>query len=426
MSHAGASAINMTEVLAAEPIRASGSVRRLAWFFIAIGLVTFGVGFFAYPRSLLWGSYYINFIFFTGLSVGAVMLSVIFQIVRALWSGPVRRISEANVAFLPYAFVFFLLSYFGRHELFPWARGEFPGRGFWMEPNLVYLRFTILLGILFLGLRCFVRLSLREDVGTLQEKSPNAARWKGGAFKCLTAKWLGSDREVAGIQHKLSVRAPVMMMLYIVIYSLFVFEMLMAMDPIWYANMFGGFNFVGNLYMGWAVVAITTITCARNNPQFAKIVTTQQLWDLGKLTFAFTILWGYLFFAHFLPQWYGNMPEETQWMILRTREYPWRSVAWTVFALSFVIPFILLLSRDLKKSPIHFRLVAAIILVGVWLEKYLLVMPQLSPTTVPFGALDLGLFLGFFGCYLIAITGFLAKYPFVALAHPLTSGRNNW
>jgi hypothetical protein len=127
-----------------------------------------------------------------------------------------------------------------------------------------------------------------------------------------------------------------------------------------------------------------------------------------------------------LPQWYGNLPEETQWMILRTREYPWKAWGWVTFAMCFIMPFILLLSRDLKRTPAAFATVGLLIFLGIWAEKYIAIMPNISPGSIPFGALEFGLFLGFLGMYVLSVLNFLSKLPFIPVSHPQTQGKIDW
>lgn len=423
MSH-DTGAINIDHLIEAEPIRPELRLSKVFFIFIVIGVLAFVIGIVRDPKHL-WGAYFVNVVFWMGLSAGAVIVTAIFQIVRATWAAPVRRIAEANVFFLPWAYVLLLCTYFGKSYLFPWATGPMPGREWWMQPNFVYGRMALLLGLLFFLMWRYVRMSLRGDLGFLKEKAKNE-RWKGYIYDSITKNWSGSAAEVTALQRKLSWNAPVLIMAYALIYSLFSFEMIMGMDKIWYANMFGGFVFIGNIYLAWATIAIMVIYHARLNKDYGKTVTSQQLWDLGKLTFGFCMLWGYLFFAQFLPQWYTNMPEETQWMILRTREGPWNSVGWITFSLCFVIPFILLLSEDLKRTPVVYGITALLIFFGIWLEKFLVIMPQLYPTSIPFGLLEIGLFLGFLGAYALCIQQFLARYPFIPVSHPLTRGETEW
>jgi hypothetical protein len=370
-----------------------------------------------------------------GLAVGGVMVTAILQIVRAKWSPALRRLAEANVSFLPYAYLLLLFSYFGSYYLFPWGRAPMPGREWWMQPEFVYARFTVLFAGLYWLMCRYVGWSLRSDIGYLREhKYGGEQAWKGVNYLRLTRNWKGAAVEVPDLQRKMSTTAPLIVALYAIIYSLFAFEMIMGIDTIWYSNLYGGFTFIGNIFIGWASLALLTIFYDLYSKPYSKVTSTGQLWDLAKLNFGFTMLWGYLFFSQFLPQWYGNLPEETQWLILRTREMPWKAFAYVVFSMCFVIPFITLMSRDLKRTPFGYAVVAIIILLGVWGEKYVTIMPSFSPDTIPLlhssfvgpGVVEVALFLGFMAAYLLCITGFMSRYPYIPVSHPQTRGSVDW
>ncbi len=424
--HSSSPSVSLDELLKTEPIKPRASMKTLMWLFVTLGAISFSAGMVVLPKEIFWGSFLVNVFFFTGLAAGSCVIPAIFQIVRATWSPPVRRIAEANVAYLPIALITILVTYAGREYLYPWGRAPMPGREWWMQPCFVYGRFAVLLALLFFLMWRFVRLSLRGDIGLLRDRARSQERWQYIGYDGLVKGWKGAEREVPELQRKLSWNAPLLVAVYAVVYSLFSFEMLMSMDSLWYSNMFGGWIFVGNIYMGWAVLALTAIRLNGTNAQYAKVLTSQQLWDVGKLNFGFCMLWGYMFFAQFLPQWYGNLPEETAWLMLRTREMPWMSMGWFVFGCCFVLPFVMLLSRDLKKTPLAYSVVACIICVGMWFQFYLLVLPQMSPKSIPLNIFDLGLFLGFLGMYGLSVQGFRAKYPFVGLSHPLTYGDSRW
>ncbi|RIL09681.1 MAG: hypothetical protein DCC75_05980 [Proteobacteria bacterium] len=418
--------LDINHLMEAQPLKFRANLRMWMWMCVMVGVMCFGGGLVYYPAKLFWGSFYVNLWFWTGLACGGVMATAIFQIVRAKWSPPIRRIAEANVAFLPYAFIGFLATYAGRGHLFPWANQDMPGKTWWMQPDFVYARFTLLLAFLFFLMWRFVRMSLRSDVGVIRERAKSNERYLHPSYDGLVKGWQGEKQEVIAIQRRLSWNAPALVIAYALIYSLFVFEMLMGMDPIWYSNLFAAFILIGNIYLAWSVIAFTSMRIANNDAEFSKVLTSQQLWDLGKLNFGFCMLWGYMFFSQFLTQWYGNLPEETAWMIVRTREMPWMGLGWVVFSLCFVVPFILLLSRDLKRTPRAYSAVAMIVFLGIWLEKYVIIMPNICESMIALGFLDLGLFLGFLGAYVLSIQGFLSRYPFVPFSHPLARGSVEW
>jgi Ni/Fe-hydrogenase subunit HybB-like protein len=426
MSHGSTVLIDVNQVIDHPPLKAGAGSTLFIWSAITIGVIAIFYGLVALDVKHFWSSYFVCMTFFMGLSCGGVALTAIFQIVRAKWPSPISRIAEANAAYLPFAYILWIVTYFGKEALYPWANKPLPGREFWMQENFAFFRFAILLAFLFFMMRRFVLMNLRGDIGLLQERAKNKEQWSDLGHESLTAGWQGSKIEVPALQQKRSWNAPLLILLYAVIYSLYAFELFMSMDAIWFSNMFGAWQFIGNIFLAWAVLGMTTYHMMNNNPEYSKLVHQDQFWDMGKLTFAFCMLWGYMFWSQFLPQWYGNLPEETQWLYLRTREFPWKGFAWVVFTLCFIMPFILLVGKDIKRVPRYFVKVAAIIFVGIFLEKYILVIPQFSPNHIPFGLFDIGLFLGFLGVYLWSVKNFLSRYPSVPVAHPATAGKTDW
>jgi hypothetical protein len=257
------------------------------------------------------------------------------------------------------------------------------------------------------------------------DHAENGELWRGTVYNSITERWRGVAIEVPEIQNRLSQRAPALVLVYALVYSLFAFEMVMAMDAKWLSNLFGGFVFIGNIYGAWAVLILLTLFYSKRGA-LSEWVSTNELWDLGKLTFGFCMVWGYFFFSQFLPQWYGNLPEETQYMILRVREFPWKGFAWVTLSACFIVPFILLLSRDLKKTPRCLGTVAVLILIGLAMERYIVIMPQFSPHHIPFGMTDAGIFLGFLGGYILCLQWFISVVPPVTTSSPLAQGSSDW
>ena len=426
MSHVHMIPVNIEHVVNAGPIAAKSSTYTKLWLMVFLGISVFAYGLMSGDASHTWGAFYVNAVYFQGLALGGVMTTVIMQIVRATWGAPVRRLAEANVAYLPVAFCMFLVSYFGKDYIFYWGKHPMPGREWWMTPNFVYARFAVLFFVLYFVMARFVGMSLRGDVGLAQDRAANKGLWNLPIHRFLLRGWKGAEREVLPLQRKMSVNAPVVAFFYVVVVSLFAFEMIMGQNPVWFSNLFGAFIFVSQIYIAWAGLALMTSFFSKQDKNFGKLISPQQFWDLGKLNFGFCMLWGYMFWSQFLTQWYGNLPEETQWLILRTREFPWKGLAWIVFPMCFIIPFISLLSRDVKKNPVTYGIVCIVLMTGVWLDRYLIIMPELSPTSIPFGFTEVGIFVGFLGAYLLCIRSFLSKFPFVPVSHPLTHGSAEW
>ena len=426
MSHVHTVPVNIDKIVDAGPIPIKAKTYLNLWALVFVGIFTFCFGLLFGDVGTTWGAFYVNAVYFQGLALGGVMTTVIMQIVRAQWGAPIRRIAEANVAYLPVAFCAFLTTYFGREYIFYWGHNPMPGREFWMQPWFVYVRFSGLFFVLYLLMARFIGLSLRGDIGLARERAKDKSSWDLPIHRYLLRGWKGAEREILPLQRKMSYSAPVIVFVYAVTVSLFSFELIMGQNPTWYSNLFGAFIFVSQIYIGWAGLALMSMYFSRKKQALGELVTDQQFWDLGKLNFGFCMLWGYMFWSQFLTQWYGNLPEETQWLILRTREFPWKGLAWIAFPMAFIIPFISLLSRDLKKNRVTYAVVCVVLMTGVWLDRYLIIMPELSPNSIPLGLKEIGIFLGFLGAYLLCIRNFLSKHPCVTVSHPLTHGSKEW
>ena len=179
------------------------------------------------------------------------------------------------------------------------------------------------------------------------------------------------------------------------------------------SNLYGAFYFMGSFLAALAGLAVLTLA-VRRAMGIASLVSETQLHDLGKLVFGFTVFWGYLLWAQFLVIWYGNIPEETYFIFYRLWG-PWRPVGAAVFILVFVAPFIGLLGVKPKKYPPTFVLFSLVSLVGIWLERYLEVVPSINGGAGPaLGAPELAATALFGGLFLLSIGWFGARYPMVS------------
>ena len=134
--------------------------------------------------------------------------------------------------------------------------------------------------------------------------------------------------------------------------------------------------------------------------------------DLGKLIFGFCVLWTYLFWCQYLPIWYGNLPEETGFLAVRLFDEPWAAVSFSVLLLNFLLPFPILLLQWVKRAPTALAGISALILVGMWLERYVLVVPSVwQEDWLPLGWVELGMLLGFFALFTLAFRAWMRIFP---------------
>jgi len=299
-----------------------------------------------------------------------------------------QRLAESFAAFFPLSLVLFLILYLGKVHLFPWLHGEVHGLERWLDVPFLFARnFAGLLVLYGLGLAyTFYARRLREASGG----APEAERWRG----------------------RMTVLSVLYLLIYALVLTLLAFDLVMSMEPPWYSTLFGAYAFAKAFYLGLLALMILAGIYHLAWKEDSGL-TAAHFHDVGKLLFAFCLVWADFFYVQLLVIWYGNMSEETRYVIQRTMLLPWKPLAWTVFIMSFVVPFLVLLNRRVKERPAFMVFLCLFVLVGLWLEHLLLVGPALNPrsTALPLGLPDLLITLGFLGLMAFAVTLFLRRFP---------------
>ena len=341
----------------------------------------------------VWHAYHFNFLFFTATAQALVIFAASQKLAKAHWAGVIIRFAEAAVGFLVLALVLYLGLIIGREYLFKNLPVDRPGVGFWFGSTFLFVRNWLLLALMaWLSWR-FVRRDMAPDVAELTTGVP--------ATDDVMSKGLVSKD------------AAILIVTWAFAYSILGFDFIMSLAPRWISNLFGAFFFMGSFLTALMSLSVL-LHWMRGAMKLENLITPKQRHDLGKLAFGFTVFWGYLMWAQFLVIWYGNLPEETYFIFYRLWG-PWRAVGTAVFLMVFVIPFIGLLGVKPKKTPSTFVLFALISVAGVWLERYLEVVPSLTPGQGPsLGLPEFGALAFFAGLFLLAYGWFAGKYPMIS------------
>ena len=408
---------------------------------VFFGMFVLGLAGFLFALSTdadrAWQSYVSNWLFFTNVAMGAMLLSVVTWITKAKWNWSVRRVSLAFVAFLPISFLMFLpmlglgvdgvWQRLGLSEaFFPWiAEMALDPIDPILEKKSAYLNMTFLLArnvigvlILFGVSLYFAYLALRPDMGlTGGHADADSGRdaWRGR----LSRGWLGQEVEEVVSYRRMTRLGPPFVIVYAVVMSILSYDWVMSLEPHWYSTMMGPWFFMGAFWSGIAATAVAVTFLKGGGDVLDKALGRQQLHDLGKLTFAFCVFWTYLFFAQYLVIWYGKLPWEQAWIIHRAEE-PWGKWSALLIVMCFVIPFAGLLGRKAKMSPMILRSIAIVLLAGLWLEKHLMVAPSIrSPETATLGAPELFVALMFLGIFVLVVRWFLSTFPLIQVWQPM-------
>jgi hypothetical protein len=406
-----------------------------------LGVATFLYGLSADPQTA-WLSFHTNFIYFGTLAQGGLILAAIFCTVGARWPGPYRRIAEGLAAWVPITAVLSCVGYLGRHYIFEWSReGAAHGKEVWLNDARVYGTDISILILLAIWTIVFLKTSTRPTLGG---GSPGSTGFAKTMSERWTAGWKGDREERDASDARLGRMAPPLILFFALGFSLVVFDQVMSMEQLWFSNLFGAYVLWGGLASALSLTAVIGIL-HRNSPGFEGQINEKRMHDIGKLIFAFSIFWLYLFFAQYLVIYYGNLPEETGFLRDRlgpqfvidkgyteaawalswsdwdfrwerlTEGYGW--VAMTVWLFNWIIPFWVLLGQRPKKTVWIAGPVATAVVIGFWLERNLLIWPSVvkGDQLAWLGPIQMGVLAGFVGAFALVFLIYSRVFPSLAV-----------
>lgn len=378
------------------PPQELGTLRSRAWLVGGLGAAASLAGFFL-DRDQFFRSYLVAWLFCLGIALGCYAIALIHQMSGGAWGLMIRRPLGAATRTLPYLLLGFAPIVFGLEELYSWARPEAAAdpliahKAWYLNP----LGFTVR-GIAYFAIWIFFawilnRLSLRQDEGS-------------------------NDKLFRRMQ---AVAAPALV-LYVVTASGGAVDWLMSLDPHWYSSLFGIMFVIGHGVAGFAFIILVALYLSQREPM-RQHLQRRHFHDYGKLLLAFVMLWTYMQLSQLIIVWSGNLPEEVTFYLNRTEgSWKWLSIALVLG--HFALPFVLLLSADLKRDARKLGWVAALLLVMRWFDIYWLAAPAFSHGAESHGLrfhwLDLATLIGVTGIWLALFLGQLAKRPLLPVHEP--------
>lgn len=342
-------------------------------------------------------SYLVSFLFWLSLALGALIFVLIQFATRAGWSVVVRRLAEHAMGTLPLFALLFIPLAFGVHDLFHWSHADAVAQDPLLQHKAPYLNSG------FFYLRAAVYLVAWAAMGWWFRKQSLAQ---------------DESKDPAVTRRLQSVSAPA-----ILVYALTVtfasFDWIMSLDPHWYSTVFGVYFFAGCFLGIHALLALLCLGLQKRR-LLPGVVTFEHYHDLGKMLFAFVVFWAYIAFSQFMLIWYGNIPEETVWYAHRLHE-GWYGVTVALAVGHFVLPFFVLLLRDVKRRRLSLSLAALWLLAVHYLDLFWLVMPNFQHDGPHLGLLDVATFVGIGGLFLAALGALMAKKALVPVGDPRLS-----
>jgi hypothetical protein len=375
------------------------------WFraLLGVGLVSFGAALaLAASSSGGWARFYpaylVSFVFFLSLALGALFFVLVQHVTRAGWSVSVRRLAEgvAPNVFLPMAFLAIPVL-LGLDTLYPWTDSAAVSTDHLLHAKQPWLNVPFFLGrTAFYFVVWSVLAIWFHRTSTKQDAS--------GDPRLTTRMETGSTAAL---------------ILFAFTVTFFAFDYLMSLTPHWSSTIFGVYFFAGCVLGFFALMTVLAFFVQRAGG-LRHAITIEHYHDLGKLIFAFTVFWTYIAFSQYMLMWYANLPEETAWYAAR-QAGSWKG--WSLLLLfgHFLVPFLALISRGIKRRKSLLAAAAVWMLAMQWADVYWLVMPGRSPGAIPLSLMDAAVFLGVGGLFFAAAVRRLGGHPLLAVNDPRLS-----
>ncbi|MFC1758600.1 hypothetical protein ACFL2H_07505 [Planctomycetota bacterium] len=344
-------------ILSADKRRTLSGMAAVAAVILAIGLIV--------SPERAWSSAFVAAFYLLTIGLGGALFVALTYVTGAGWNVAFRRVPEAMALIIPFAgaatvaVLALRIQQYGWHHHGEGGAGTFWFKELWLTPSFWFTRsigYVIVWSLL---------------AGQLVHRSRKQATASTGSALPGTVRL-----------------SAVFLIVYALTFSLASADWIMALEPMWFSTMWGVYNFSGMILAALAVTVILCIRLSKKNGPLRDAFRVEHLHDLGKLLVGFSCFWMYIWFSQYMLIWYSNIPEETSYFITRTNG-PWGPVVVISIALNWLVPFFVLLPKPAKRSRIVMMRVAIVLLIGRWVDLYLMVYPSIFGETPVFGICEL-------------------------------------
>jgi len=346
-------------------------------------------------------NFWINNLFFLGLSIIGVFFFAIQYAAHAGWSAGIKRVPEAFGSFLPVAAVLMLAVFLiGNHTIFHWTDSSLYDKS---SPNydeiiagkqaFLNLPFYLIRMVVFLGgwiafYYALRKQSLLEDI-------------EGGTKRFWKMKTI----------------ATLFIIFFAISSSVSAWDWIMSIDTHWFSTMFGWYVFASWHVAGLAAISLALVFLKEAG--YLKFMNESHFHDINKMVFGFSIFWTYIWLGQFLLIYYANIPEETVYFVERLESDFYSKFIFFNLFVNFFFPFLAFMTRDSKRKATIIKIVCMAVLIGHWFDFYLMITPGTLKENGGFGFLEIGLAMIYLAAFAYVVANALSKAPLIAKNHPM-------
>src|SRR5579883_2064176 len=339
----------------------------------------YGLGVSGLNRPVYWAFYITNFVFWIGISHAGTLISAILRVSNATWRRPVTRCAEAITVFSLSIAAMFPLIHLGRPWLFFWLIPYPSERGIWPQfrSPLLWDFFAILTYLT--GSSLFLLLPIIPDAAAARDL---AHGWRKKLYGILSLGWQGNPKQWHRLESAMHIMAIAIIPVAVSVHTIVSWDFAMAPVPGWHSTIFGPYFVAGAIFSGIAALIIA-MALLRKLLHLEEYLKPLHFDNLGKLLLVMSLLWFYFVFAERLTTWYGNFPSEMS-VFWSTQSGRFSPLFWAMVFCNFIIPAPILAIKNLR-SKIGWTVTAAVpIIIGMWLERFLIIVPALSHKYLPY------------------------------------------
>ena len=340
--------------------------------------------------SRIWANVLLNNQFFMGLSLGAAFFLAVHRVALSGWHTVLQRLPEAMTTFLPIAFILMLLIYFGMHHLYSWTNNDvtdkvMEGKKAWLNVPFFFIRLVIY----FTGWIVLTRM-MRKNSSALMTSSD--------------IKYHNRRKLFAGL----------FLVFYAITVSSSSWDWIMSLDAHWYSTIFGWYVLIGMFVTSLAFITLLIWLLKRLG--YLKYIRPDHIHDMAIFLFAFSIFWTYQWFAQYELIWYGHLPEETSYYI--TRLHHFKVIFFINVGVNFIVPFFGFITFNSKRQIGWVAIIAAIVMIGHWLDYWLMIMPAAGGDKAGIGLLEICMTLIYACLFVFIVFRSLSTGPLVVKNDP--------
>ncbi len=370
----------------------SRSFKNIMIVMIVIGLAAVATGFLTGATTRTWANLLLENFFFLSITLGALFWMAIQAVTNSGWSAAFVRVPQAVVSYLMVAAILWIVLFFGIPTLYHWAQ---PGaalhdaalahKAFYLNVPFFIARIVVFFVLWIFLVRRIKKFSLNED-------------------------------QIGGLDsfNKIELLSKVFIFVLAISFVFVGIDWLMSLDAHWFSTLFAVKFFISAFYHGSAVIVGAVIIL--NKLGYFPFLNKGHLHNFSKYIFMLSIMWAYMWFIQYLMIWYGNIPEETIYWHMRRAE-GFQGLFFAEIFINWLFPFLFLMWNRMAKNANALLITVGVLVVGEWIELYNAILPE-TVHKVVFGYIEIGLFVGFTGLFLLIGAISLSKHPLIAKNHP--------